>query len=114
MNPRKIHGLEYSNPCTFFSGYYIQLPSNFTKAIAAVYRAPITGFERYLGIFATLGADRRIHLASTTAFAAGIPLGFFGRTAVGTALGFIYITFRLVKLLLSSAESEISSTIGTL
>ena len=89
--------------------------SDFTVAIAAVYRSTRAGFKRYLGVFAALGTRCGEHLAPWTITRAAIAtLGLSGLATRWAALGLIGIAFGLEKLLILSAEGKGSPTIGTL
>jgi hypothetical protein len=84
------------------------------KTIAAVYRPVTAGFEGDFGFFTAFGAYNGVHLATGTAIRAPVLVGFPCLTACGAALGFVFKTFGLVKLLFLSAECEGSSAIGAL
>ena len=86
--------------------------SDFTVAIAAVYRSTRAGFKRYLGVFAALGTRCGEHLAPWTITRAAIAtLGLFGLATRWAALGLIGIAFGLEKLLVLSAEGETLATL---
>jgi hypothetical protein len=87
---------------------------DFAEAFAAIYGPAFTGLEGYFGLFAALGADRRVHLARLAAATGTVPLGFSGLSAVRAPLGLIGVTFGLEELLLRSAEGKRSPAIGTL
>ena len=67
-----------------------------TVAIATIYWPTLAGFERYLSVFATLGAFHREHLplGPVAAVATSITLGLPCLAAWETALRLISIAFR--------------------
>ena len=88
--------------------------SDLAKAIAAIDRATLPGFERHLGVLAALGAGGRVHLAGTPRSTGITALGPPRLPAGGAALGLIGEALRLEELLLSCGESEVRPAIGTL
>ena len=89
---------------------------DFTVAIATVHRSTTAGFKGYLGIFATLGAYCREHLAlgSVTRATILMALCFPCLSTRRAALGLIGVASGLEKLLLLSAEGKGSPAIETL
>ena len=90
--------------------------SDFTVAIATVHRSTTAGFKGYLGIFATLGAYCREHLALGSVTRAIIPMAlcFPCLATRGATLGLIGVASGLEKLLLFNAEGKGSPAIRTL
>lgn len=65
----------------------------FRVAFATVYGPPLSGLERYLCVYTTFGADRRIHFPSLLiAVAISVALLLPGRPAFITTLGIIGIS----------------------
>jgi len=66
------------------------LGPDFGVALAAVHRSILSGLERYLRVFATIGTYSRIHFPlPLIAIAIPVALLFPGRSAFRTTLGLI-------------------------
>jgi len=85
--------------------------SHFVIASATVHRSAVSGLEGYFRFFAALGAHSRKHLSPVTGKT--VILGFPGCTAQRAALRLVGVASGDKQLLLLGAESEISTTIGT-
>jgi hypothetical protein len=93
----------------------LSVQPDFIVALAAIYRSAFSWLKRHFGFLTTLGAHRGEHLARSVAIAtASVTLGFSCLAASRASLGLIGIAFGLEELLLLSAESEGSPTIGAL
>jgi hypothetical protein len=89
-------------------------------AVGAVYRPIAPGFERHLGVFAALGANRRVHLAfaaavaavaaATAVAAAAVTRSLAGGAAVGATTGGGE-TLGLVEFLLALGEHKLHSAV---
>ena len=85
---------------------------DFSVAVAAVHRSPLSGLKRYLSIFPARGADSRIHFPLpliAVAIPATIPttaLLFPGCSAVRTTLGLVSEPLGSEELLLGSVKGE--------
>ena len=74
-------------------------------ATATIHRSTFTGFERYLGLLATLSTDRGEHLAlRSTVVAVPKARSFFRLAAFRTAFGFVGETLRSIEFLLAGTE----------
>jgi len=88
--------------------------------VAAVHRSAVSGLERYLGVFATRGADGRIHFplpliaVATPATIGTTALLFLGCSAVRTTLGLVREAFGSEELLLASAKGETCAAVYAL
>jgi len=85
-------------------------------ALAAVHWSPVSGLERYLGVFPARGADSRIHF-SLPLIAVAIPataLLFPGCSAVRTTLGLVGEALGSEELLLGSAKGETCAAVYAL
>lgn len=89
-------------------------------AVGAVNGPVATGRERHLGVFTTLGANRRVHLAfapaiaaatTTTVAAAPFALCLADSAAIGAATRGAE-TLGLVKLLFTVSERELLAAVG--
>jgi len=91
--------------------------SDFVVATAAVDWSAISGLERYLRLYATVGAHHREHLAAgsrPTGTAKAVALCPFGLTAGWTALGLVGVASSSKQLLFFCAEGKISPAIRAL
>ena len=90
-------------------------------AVGAVNGPIVPGLERHLGVFAALGANRRVHLAFATvaataavataaAVAAAVACGLASGAAVGAATGGGE-TLRLVEFLFALGERKLLSAV---
>jgi hypothetical protein len=91
--------------------------SDSVVATAAVHRSAFSGLERYLRLYATVGAHGREHLAAesrATETAKAVALCPFGLTAGWAALRLIGVASGSKQFLFFCAEGEISPAIRTL
>lgn len=87
--------------------------------ITAVYRSPISGFERYLCVFPTCCTNSSIHFPlpliavaiPTTIWTTGLLL--FGYSAFRTTLGIVGETFASEELLLWSCKAKLCAAVHT-
>ena len=75
------------------------------ETITAVHRPIATGDERNGGVYATLGAYHRVHLAGSAAVSTTL-LVFAGFPALRTALRLVGVSTGIEELLLSNRENE--------
>jgi hypothetical protein len=87
--------------------------SDFAEAIAAVDRPVTAGLEGDFGVFTTLGAYYREHLAGVSV-AAVIPLGFPGLATFRAAFRLVGVAFGLEEFLVLDAEREIIAAIAAM
>ena len=94
---------------------YLLFASHGAKAVAAVHRLVAPRLERYLGVNATLSADRRMHLPPATALpAAGSSLLVSaGAPASRAAAGLSEEPPGSKKLLFTDCEDKYSATVST-
>jgi hypothetical protein len=91
--------------------------SDFVVATAAVHWSAVSGLERYLRLYATVGAHGREHLAAesgATKTARAVALCPFGLTAGWAALRLVGVASGGKQFLFLCAEGETSPTIRTL
>ncbi len=91
------------------------LASHGAEAVAAVHRLVTPRQERYLGVNATLGADRRMHLPRATPVPAARSslLVSAGAPASRAAAGLIREPLGSKKLLFADCEDKNSATVPT-
>ena len=94
--------------------------SDFVVATAAVHCSAVSGLERYLRLYATVGAHGRIHFplpliaVAITATIGTTALLFPGCSAVRTTLGLVREAFGSEELLLGSAKGETCAAVYAL
>ena len=86
--------------------------SNFSIAIAAVYRPITARFKRNFGTFTTLGACCREHLARSSVTATAVTRRLPCLTTFRTALWLVNIALGLEELLFFNTEGKCSTAIG--
>ena len=109
-------GAEPPGLCISFNAK-LALPAqlNLVVATATIHRSTFTGFERYLGLLATLSTDHGEHLAlrASAEATASIACSFFRLAAFRAAFGVVGVTLGSEEFLLTYGEGESFAAIGT-